>query len=54
MGQTRRGQLDGGKARKMRVHALEFSVVGAPAGGMDETPGDAGNEESVRDHELGY
>jgi hypothetical protein len=37
-----------------RVYALELSVVGAAAGGVDETPGNARNEELVGDHELGY
>jgi hypothetical protein len=48
--------VEEGKKKRVRtrVYALELSVVGAAAGGVDETPGNARNEEPVGDHELGY
>ena len=58
MGQTRRDQWKSekkiGERVRTRVYAPELSVVGAAAGGVDETPGNARNEELVGDHELGY
>jgi len=49
----KKGRKKKDRVRK-RVYALELSVVGAAAGGVNETPGDSGNEELVGDHELGY
>jgi len=41
-------------ARERVVYVPELSVVGAPTGEVNETPGDARNEELVGDLELGY
>lgn len=55
MGQTRRGQWKREKIHvRTRKYAPELSVVRAAAGGVDETPGNARNEELVGDHELSY
>lgn len=55
MGQARTHDgmsVGGGKDALKRVP--ELSVVGAPAGGVDQATRDARNEELVRDLELGY
>lgn len=64
MAQARRGQTVGGSAKckgwwvaretreNVRVYVLELSVVSAPAGRVDETPGYARDEELVGDLEL--
>ena len=39
-------------ASKVRVYALEFPVVRPTAGGVDETSGNAGNEELVWNDEF--